>query len=157
MYGEPWADRLGRLLRAYGVSQAKLASVIGLSAPMLSQLISGQRVKISNPAVFGRIVALEELLTTPAMTSGDPDRRAQLLADVAASHPSLTTRSTTSTAIAAPPTDVAPPAADDRRTAMDVLARSAGPAELRLVADAAGTANARELERLLRAAAELRG
>src|SRR4051812_32479899 len=48
IYGETWADRLGRLLRAYNLSQAKLASVIGLSAPMLSQLISGQRVKISN-------------------------------------------------------------------------------------------------------------
>ena len=155
MYGEPWADRLGRLLRAYGVSQAKLASVIGLSAPMMSQLISGQRVKISNPAVYGRIVALEELLATPAMTSGDPGRRAQLLADVAASHPSLTTRSSTSTV--SPPGDVAPPATDDRRTAVAVLARTAGPAELRRVAEAAGHAGAPELAGLLHAAADLRG
>ena len=65
MYGEPLGQRFGRLLAAYGISQARLAAVLGLSPPMLSQLMSGQRAKISNPAVFGRLVRLEELAATP--------------------------------------------------------------------------------------------
>ena len=72
LYGESWADRLGRLMAAYRLSQARLAGVIGLSAPMLSQLITGHRVKISNPAVFGRIVRLEEMLVDPRVSSGRP-------------------------------------------------------------------------------------
>ena len=76
MYGENWADRLGRLLRGYGISQSRLAAVIGLSAPMISQLITGARVKISNPAVYGRIVRLEELLASPVANTADAGERA---------------------------------------------------------------------------------
>ena len=65
MYGEPLGQRIGRLLAAYQISQARLAAVLGLSPPMLSQLMSGQRAKISNPAVLGRLVRLEELAGTP--------------------------------------------------------------------------------------------
>lgn len=93
MYGENWADRLGRLLRGYGISQSRLAAVIGLSAPMISQLITGARVKISNPAVYGRIVRLEELLASPVANTADAGERARILDDVAASHPALTTLS----------------------------------------------------------------
>lgn len=93
IYGESWSDRFGRLLVAYGIPQSKLASVIGISAPMISQLMSGQRVKISNPAVYGRIVRLEELLTSPAANMTDAGQRWRILDDVAASHPSLTTLS----------------------------------------------------------------
>ncbi len=67
--------------------------VIGLSAPMMSQLITGQRVKISNPAVYGRIVRLEELLSSAVVQRRDRDRLEKLLAEVAASQPSLTTMS----------------------------------------------------------------
>ncbi len=91
IYGESWADRFGRLLTGFALSQSRLAAVIGLSAPMMSQLITGQRVKISNPAVYGRIVRLEELLATPAVRLGDREQVTRLLADVAASQPSLTT------------------------------------------------------------------
>jgi len=91
IYGENWADRFGRLLRAYRIPQSKLAAVIGLSAPMLSQLISGQRVKISNPAVYGRVVGLEEQLAHPGVQAGDPAVLARVLDEVAASHPALTT------------------------------------------------------------------
>ncbi len=75
MYGENWADRFGRLLRGYEISQSRLAAVIGLSAPMISQLITGARVKISNPAVYGRIVRLEELLAAPGTNSADAGER----------------------------------------------------------------------------------
>jgi len=44
-YGEPLGDRFGRLLARLSLSQAQLAGVLGLSAPMLSQLMSGQRSK----------------------------------------------------------------------------------------------------------------
>ncbi|WP_420323160.1 DNA-binding protein [Kribbella catacumbae] len=46
-----------------GLTQARLAEAIGLSAPMLSQLMSGQRVKIGNPAVVSRLHSLDLLVT----------------------------------------------------------------------------------------------
>lgn len=92
IYGESWSDRLTRLLRGYGLSQARLGAVIGLSAPMVSQLMTGHRVKISNPAVYGRIVRLEEFLADERVRAGDGIRIGEVLADVAASHPVLTTR-----------------------------------------------------------------
>ncbi|MCP2336646.1 helix-turn-helix domain-containing protein [Actinomadura rupiterrae] len=60
-YGEPLGDRFRRVLDRMGLSQSGLAGVLGLSAPMLSQLMSGQRAKISNPAVLHRLLAVEEL------------------------------------------------------------------------------------------------
>ena len=42
-YGEPLGDRVRRLVVAFDVSQAQLADVLGLSPPMLSQLMSGRR------------------------------------------------------------------------------------------------------------------
>jgi hypothetical protein len=156
IYGERWADRFGRLLRAYEIPQAKLAAVIGLSAPMLSQLISGQRVKISNPSVYGRIVELEERLSSPAMQSADPNARARVLADVTASFPSLTTRSversTATEAFAATKDHL--PTPQERRVVLDVLSHLAAPAELRTVALAARDAGAGELANLLASAAD---
>jgi transcriptional regulator with XRE-family HTH domain len=60
-YGEPLGDRFRRLLGRLGLSQAQLAGVLGLSAPMLSQLMSGQRAKISNPTVLSRLLQLEAM------------------------------------------------------------------------------------------------
>ena len=114
MYGESWADRFGRLLAGFGVSQSRLAAVIGLSAPMMSQLITGQRVKISNPAVYGRIVRLEEMLSTPAVRHGDREQLARLLSEVAASQPSLTTMNSPMTREGAPPHAAADAASADR-------------------------------------------
>lgn len=87
MYGEPLGRRFGRLLAAYRISQARLAAVLGLSPPMLSQLMSGQRAKISNPAVLGRLVRLEEL----AAGAADPASREVALEEVRASRPTLHT------------------------------------------------------------------
>ncbi|MHA3703769.1 DNA-binding protein [Jatrophihabitans sp. YIM 134969] len=93
LYGEPLAQVFGRVLTAFGIPQSRLAEVIGLSAPMLSQLASGRRVKISNPAVYGRLLRLDELARRPEVANGDPAARTAGLAEVAASQPSLTTRS----------------------------------------------------------------
>ncbi|WP_165985012.1 DNA-binding protein [Streptomyces sp. YIM 98790] len=60
-YGEPLGTLFRRLIADLGLNQARLAGVLGLSAPMLSQLMSGQRAKIGNPAVVQRVRALQEL------------------------------------------------------------------------------------------------
>ncbi|MFD1828953.1 MULTISPECIES: DNA-binding protein [Streptomyces] len=60
-YGEPLGVLFRRLIDDLGLNQARLATVLGLSAPMLSQLMSGQRAKIGNPAVVQRVQALQEL------------------------------------------------------------------------------------------------
>ena len=56
-YGEPLGALFRRLIDDLGLNQARLAGVLGLSAPMLSQLMSGQRAKIGNPAVVQRVQA----------------------------------------------------------------------------------------------------
>lgn len=60
-YGEPLGTLFRRLIDDLGLNQARLAATLGLSAPMLSQLMSGQRAKIGNPAVVQRVQALQEL------------------------------------------------------------------------------------------------
>lgn len=60
-YGEPLGALFRRLIDDLGLNQARLAAVLGLSAPMLSQLMSGQRAKIGNPAVVQRVQHLQEL------------------------------------------------------------------------------------------------
>jgi len=85
-YGEPLGDRLRRLLGALGVSQTVLADTLGLSPPMLSQLMSGRRVKIGTPAVWGRLVMLEERVAGGHAT-GDRAAVVALLAEVRAAEP----------------------------------------------------------------------
>jgi predicted transcriptional regulator len=61
-YGEPLGELFRRLIDGLGLgNQASLAQVLGLSAPMLSQLMSGQRAKIGNPAVVQRLQMLQQL------------------------------------------------------------------------------------------------
>lgn len=60
-YGEPLGELCRGLMEGLGLNQARLAGLLGLSAPMLSQLMSGHRAKIGNPAVVARLAALREL------------------------------------------------------------------------------------------------
>jgi len=60
-YGEPLGALFRKLIEDLGLNQARLAGVLGLSAPMLSQLMSGQRAKIGNPAVVQRVQLLQDL------------------------------------------------------------------------------------------------
>lgn len=60
-YGEPLGTLFRKLIDDLGLNQARLAGVLGLSAPMLSQLMSGQRAKIGNPAVVQRVQLLQDL------------------------------------------------------------------------------------------------
>jgi transcriptional regulator with XRE-family HTH domain len=64
-YGEPLGERVRRLVERLDLSQTAFADILGLSAPMLSQLMSGHRAKISNPAVLSRLLAVEALVTGP--------------------------------------------------------------------------------------------
>jgi transcriptional regulator with XRE-family HTH domain len=82
LYGEPLGDRLRRLLGALDVSQAVLAETLGVSSPMLSQLMSARRAKIGSPAVLGRLEMLEARVATGPAGSVEP-----LLAEVRAAQP----------------------------------------------------------------------
>ncbi len=88
-YGEPLGDRVRRLVVAFDVSQAQLAEVLGLSPPMLSQLMSGRRGKIGNPAVLARMVMLERRVLTPGVASGDPAGIRRALEEVRDSRPTV--------------------------------------------------------------------
>ncbi len=88
-YGEPLGDRVRRLVVAFDVSQAQLAEVLGLSPPMLSQLMSGRRAKIGNPAVLARMVMLERRVLTPEVASGDPAAIRAALVEVRDSRPTV--------------------------------------------------------------------
>ncbi|PJF01653.1 DNA-binding protein [Streptomyces carminius] len=77
-YGEPLGTLFRRLIDDLGLNQARLATVLGLSAPMLSQLMSGQRAKIGNPAVVQRVQALQELageVSRGTVTAAEATRR----------------------------------------------------------------------------------
>lgn len=88
-YGEPLGDRVRRLVVAFDVSQAYLAEVLGISAPMLSQVMSGRRAKIGNPVVLARMLMLERKVLTPAIASGDVKALEAALEDVRDSRPTV--------------------------------------------------------------------
>ncbi|WP_018685977.1 transcriptional regulator [Actinokineospora enzanensis] len=89
-YGEPLGDRVRRLVVAFDVSQANLADVLGISAPMLSQVMSGRRAKIGNPAVLARLIMLERKILTPEVASGRREALQKALDDVRVSKPAVT-------------------------------------------------------------------
>lgn len=101
-YGEPLAEVFRRLMRAFELTQAGLARVLGMSPPMLSQLISAQRVKIGNPAVLHRVRALEELAARVREGAVTEDEVAAALEEIRASTGQWTR------------TDTHPGAVDDR-------------------------------------------
>lgn len=144
LYGEPLGDRLRRVLGALGISQAVLAETLGVSSPMLSQLMSGRRAKIGTPAVLGRLVLLEQRIVAGDAGHGE-DAVARLLAEVRAAqpradpptrppHPSPHPPAQPSAPITAPitaPTPALVPAPDS----YDLLRTVAGPEELARAAD----------------------
>lgn len=89
-YGEPLGDRVRRLVVAFDVSQANLADVLGISAPMLSQVMSGRRAKIGNPQVLARLIMLERKVLTPEVAAGKKEALLRALEDVRESNPSVT-------------------------------------------------------------------
>jgi transcriptional regulator with XRE-family HTH domain len=88
-YGEPLGDRVRRLVVAFRISQAQLAEVLGISAPMLSQVMSGRRAKIGNPSVLAKLVMLERKVLVPGVAAGDSDAMQEALEDVRQSRPTV--------------------------------------------------------------------
>ncbi len=66
LYGLPLGELCAQVMVGLGLTQGRLAEALGLSAPMLSQLMTGQRVKIGNPAVVHRLQLLLELVQDAA-------------------------------------------------------------------------------------------
>lgn len=126
-YGEPLGALCRRLMETLGLNQARLAGVLGLSAPMLSQLMSGQRAKIGNPAVVQRLQALQELaaeVSGGAVAAADAVPRMEEIRGSEGS-PLLAT-TTTQSATAAPP----PPARRVVHELRALLHDAASPAEI---------------------------
>ncbi len=121
-YGEPLGDRVRRLVVAFDVSQAQLADVLGLSPPMLSQLMSGRRAKIGNPAVLARMVMLERRVLTPDVASGEPAAIRGALEEVRDSRPTVSF-------------DTLPVEEHGAEILIPGLRRLAGPAELAAAAN----------------------
>ncbi|MBB3051348.1 transcriptional regulator with XRE-family HTH domain [Prauserella isguenensis] len=88
-YGEPLGDRVRRLVVAFDVSQAYLAEVLGISAPMLSQVMSGRRAKIGNPVVLARLIMLERKVLLPEVAGGSKEAIQAALEDVKESRPTV--------------------------------------------------------------------
>lgn len=60
IYGEPLGVVVDRCRAVLGVTQARIAALLGISAPMLSQLITGHRIKIGNPSAVQRLRVMVE-------------------------------------------------------------------------------------------------
>ncbi|MFI5696889.1 DNA-binding protein [Kribbella sp. NPDC051586] len=95
LYGEPLGDTVRRILGPLGLTQGGLAQVIGMSAPMLSQLVSAQRVKIGNPAVMARLRAATELADLAIASEIWPDDIPSSLDRIRATTGGLTTSGAT--------------------------------------------------------------
>lgn len=130
IYGATLAERFGSVMQSYALSQRSLAKVLGISAPMLSQLIGGRRIKIGNPAVYGRLVMLEARAT-------EADREA-VLREVESADPATATQSA-----------VEPREGNARQVSVDYLRGLADLSVLRQMADRARELGAVPLARLL--------
>lgn len=96
LYGAPVREVVGRITSRLQLSQAAVARVLGLSPAMLSQLVTGQRIKIGNPLVLSRLQALHELASREPAPTG-PELEA-LLRGVAESQTTITATATSESA-----------------------------------------------------------
>lgn len=93
LYGEPIGDLVRRVMDRLRLTQGAVASVLGLSPAMLSQLMSGRRVKIGNPQAVTRLQSLLTLADEAAsLTHDDTTRRLDEIRD---SRSTLTTSQVT--------------------------------------------------------------
>ena len=70
----PLSDVFKRCGQALGLNQAELSRLLGISAPMLSQLINARRIKIANPVAAARLtrmVSLADEVRTGLLTAAD--------------------------------------------------------------------------------------
>ncbi len=121
LYGASLGEVFGRIQARLGLTQARLAQVLGLSAPMLSQLMSAQRVKIGNPAVVARVSMLSNLADQVERGEVAADALDSQLDDVARAS-GVITRTTEQSVRAG--------AGDGARAVRDLLRAQVPPAEL---------------------------
>lgn len=93
LYGEPLGELIGRVAGRLGLTRARVAEVLGLSAPMVSQLMSAQRIKIGNPLVVRRLQDLVALADEVAAGTVPPTSIEQRVAEVRAQTGTVTTDS----------------------------------------------------------------
>lgn len=140
LYGEPLGNLIARIGHQLGLNQARIAKTLGLSAPMLSQLMSGQRIKIGNPAAVQRLQALVGLATEAAEGRLAPDQATARLTEIGNQAGSL---APTTTSHGPPPAPVV------ARTVQGLLRAIAGADEILEAASALDTGHP-ELARFLR-------
>lgn len=100
LYGEPVGDLVRRVTGGLGITQAAAADVLGLSPAMLSQLMSGQRVKIGNPLAVARLQALLALAEEGAdLSRGEVADR---LEEIKRSRATMTTTQTAARGVVRP-------------------------------------------------------
>lgn len=139
LYGAPLGDLAQGVMAATGLSQRGLSQVLGLSAPMLSQLMSGRRIKIGNPTVVARLQEL--MLLQDKASELSPEELQEQLAWIRQSQVTLT--------------DTAVQRAPDTELAVEVLAATGDAQALRTAAQALDPEH--PLAQLLASAAELAG
>ncbi|MCX6467603.1 MAG: XRE family transcriptional regulator [Pseudonocardiales bacterium] len=154
LYGAPLGERVHVLTTVLGITQGRLADVLGLSPAMLSQLASGRRCKIGDPDALARLQALDERC---AALEGRPPATAvgALLDEVARVQwrwTPVTTVTARAPAVPAPRPRPAPAPAAGGTSAADALRRIAAPARLAAAAATLGPGFP-ELAEVLRQAA----
>jgi len=82
LYGVTLGDQVRWLTSALDITQARLAHTLGMSPAMLSQLVSGRRVKIGDPTVLARLLMLDQRCAG-ASSRPAPQAVDALLAEVA--------------------------------------------------------------------------
>jgi transcriptional regulator with XRE-family HTH domain len=136
-YGEPLGDLCRALMEQLGLNQARLAALLGLSAPMLSQLMSGHRAKIGNPAVVARLGALRELAAEAAAGRVPAEAAARAMEEIrGAAGPALAGTGSITLSTGAPEGGAPPPARRVVREIQSLLRSLGSAAELLAAADA---------------------
>ncbi|WP_114561386.1 helix-turn-helix domain-containing protein [Desertihabitans aurantiacus] len=98
LYGAPLSEVLRRCGQVLGLNQAELARALGISAPMLSQLINAHRVKIANPLAAARLQAMNDAVDAVEAGRMDVSVALAAVAAVQAGGELLSTRRTGSSA-----------------------------------------------------------
>jgi predicted transcriptional regulator len=148
LYGEPLGVIIEGIGTSLGLTQGRIAKVLGLSAPMLSHLVSGRRVKIGNPMAHTRLLQLRALAADVAAGRLSAEQAETVLPQIAASNDSWTTSHSLSASAGAADAGAGPIATPGDRPATDPAAVVRATQELfRCVADAGDwLAAAAELE-----------